>query len=357
MARAAGLLQRRARTRSPSRPHCYSLEQAHDESDVNAGAGVQPGAPSPRIVVFSPDPLLSISIERQSAGADEIHVHPAGQGVWVARMASELGAHTLLCGFAGGETGAVVRNLLASTSGEVCFVQSAQPTGSYINDRRSDSPGLIAHAPSGPRSRHEVDELVSRTCAAAVGADALVVCNPYPAETFPAEAYAELVADVRALGVRVLVDLSVPRLDAALEGSPDLVKLNDWELAEAVCGPVDGPRFADAAESLRARGAGTVLVTRGMESAVAFTSHGALEIVPPRFARGHGEGCGDAMMGALAVALGSGAALEDALTLGAAAGAANFLRRGLGSASHTVVSELLAKVVVRPYEGIGAAAG
>jgi 1-phosphofructokinase len=315
------------------------------------------GAPEPRIVVFSPDPLLSIAIERQLPSGDEIHLQPAGQGVWVARMASELGARTVLCRFAGGETGAVVRDLLASSASEVTLVRSAQPTGSYVSDRRPQSPVLVAHAPSGARSRHEVDELVSLTCAAAVGADALVVCNPYPAETFPADAYAELVADVRALGVPVLVDLSVPSLDSALEGAPDLVKLNDWELAEAVCGPVDGPLLAEAAESLRVRGAATVLVTRGIDSAVAFTSQGALEILAPRFARGHGEGCGDAMMGALAVAIGSGTPLAEALALGAAAGAANFLRRGLGTASGTAVRELLREIVVRPYELSAAIAG
>ena len=45
-------------------------------------------------------------------------------------------------------------------------------------------------------------------------------------------------ADVRGNGTPVLVDLSSPRLDSALTGGPDVVKLNDWELAEYVCGPV-----------------------------------------------------------------------------------------------------------------------
>jgi 1-phosphofructokinase len=329
-----------------------SGSRSHNSPDRLAGAGN-----GPRVVVFSPDPLLSIFIERQPDGGDEIHVHPAGQGVWVARMASELGGRPLLCGFSGGETGAVMRGLLDSTSGDTRLVASAQPTGSYVADRRAEERIVIAHAPSGPRSRHEIDALLSVTCAASVGAGALVLCNPYPADTFPAEGYAELVADVRALGILVLVDLSSPRLDAALEGAPDLVKLNDWELAEIVCGPVDGPRLAKAAATLRARGATTVIVTRGMESAVAFTADGALEVIPPAFARGHREGCGDAMMGAIAVSLGSGAPLEDALALGAAAGAANFLRRGLGTASAQVVHELREQVVVRPYEPVGAAIG
>jgi 1-phosphofructokinase len=61
-----------------------------------------------RIVVFGPDPLLSVVIEERAAGGDEIHLHAAGQGVWVARMAAELGGAPVLCGFVGGETEAVV---------------------------------------------------------------------------------------------------------------------------------------------------------------------------------------------------------------------------------------------------------
>jgi len=312
-------------------------------------------ADSPRIVVFGPDPLLAVALEERPGGGDEIHLHAAGQGVWVARMAAELGALPVLCGFAGGETGVVVRRLLEDVAGERRLVDSAQPTGSYVADNRADERRVVAHAVAGPRSRHEVDELLSITCAAALGADALVVCNPYPAEGFPAPAYAELVTDVRASGTPVLVDLSTPRLDAALEGAPDLVKLNDWELAEYVCGPVDGPRLEAAAGRLRDAGAGVVVVTRAGDPAVAFTAEGAWEIAPPRFERGHQQGGGDAMMGALATALGRREPLLDALRLGAAAGAANFLRRGLGSASRAVVEELVGQVDVRPYVRVAAA--
>ena len=82
----------------------------------------------------------------------------------------------------------------------------------------------------------------------------LVICNPYPREALPLEIYGNLVADVRANGTPVLVDLSSPRLDSALEGGPDLVKINDWELAELRRGP---GRRARAAAGRRASGCAT----------------------------------------------------------------------------------------------------
>ena len=215
-----------------------------------------------RVTVFGPHPLLMVTIERRG-DEDDVHLHAGGQGVWASSMAGRLGAWPVLCGFTGGETGAVVAGLLASQPGERRMVASEAPTGCSVVDRRSGVRRLVAVRLSGPPSRHELDELVSATCAAALESEVLLVCNPFPADALPPETYATLVSDVRANGTRVLVDLSAPRLDAALEGRPDLVKVNDWELAEYVRGPVDGPRLRTAAERLRAAGARAVLVTRG----------------------------------------------------------------------------------------------
>jgi fructose-1-phosphate kinase PfkB-like protein len=56
------------------------------------------------------------------------------------------------------------------------------------------------------------------------------------------------------------------------------------------------------------------------------------------------------MMGALAAAWAQGAGFEDAVVTGAAAGAATFLRQGLGSAAREVVEELRGAVRVEPFD-------
>ena len=53
------------------------------------------------------------------------------------------------------------------------------------------------------------------------------------------------------------------------------------------------------------------------------------------------------MMGALAACMAAGRDWEETLRIGAAAGAANFLRHGLGSASRTVVDDLTPRVELR----------
>lgn len=309
-------------------------------------------SPGGKVAVFGPNPMLSITIEQlTAAGGDEIHLHAAGQGVWVARMAAELGARAALCGFIGGETGAVLRPLLEQSPIELRLVETREESGCYLHDRRDGERQPIAQSASLPASRHEIDDLFSRSCAAALDADVLALCGPYPSEMLPLEIYGNLVADVRANGTPVVVDLSPPRLDSALEGKPELVKINDWELAKFIEGPVDTEeKMRRAAEQLLERGAEAAIITRAEEPAMVVRGDEAWTLIPPRFERGSREGCGDSMMGGLAACMANDTEWEEMLRLGAAAGAANFLRHGLGSGDRSVIEDLARRIELRPLD-------
>jgi 1-phosphofructokinase len=299
----------------------------------------------PRVTIFGPHPILAITIERRGTDEDDIHVHPGGQGVWDARMAGEMGAHTILCGFCGGETGTLLKPLLGELPGETRCVETAASSGSWVIDRRSGEREMVAFALSDPPSRHEIDDLFSVTCAAAINSKVLIVCGPLPTDALPLELYGRLVTDVRAYGTKVIVDLSPPRLNSALEGAPDLVKLDAWQLAEFVEGPVsEASELRSAAERVLEQGARAVIVTRGGDPALVLRDGHAWELVPPRFEEGASEGSGDSMVGAMASAMARGLGWEDTLLLGAAAGAANFLRHGLGTGSRGVVEDLVKRV-------------
>ena len=291
-------------------------------------------------------------LEREGSDRDAVLFSAGGQGVWVARAAAELGAVPALCSFIGGESGELLRGLLERLPGERCLVPTATASGCYVTDRRSGKLQVLSTTLSDPPSRHELDDLFSRTCSEAIKCGWLVVTNPFPGDALPLELYRDLVADARANGCRALVDLSTPRLDRALEAKPDLVKLNDWELAEFVRGPVSGPALRVAAEGLRDRGAQSVIVTRGEQPALVLHNEDAWWLRGPRFDRGFREGCGDAMLGAIVALWSNGASFERSLLTGAAAGAANFLRHGIGGASRELIEELTDRVALTPVEGL-----
>jgi len=302
-----------------------------------------------KVTVFGPHPMLSITVEAlTSEGGDEFHLHAAGQGVWVARMAAELGAKPILCGFIGGESGSVLGPLLERMDVDLRLVETTEASGCYLHDRRGGEREPLAQSASLPPSRHEIDELFSSAVAAAIDSDVLALCGPYPGEALPLEIYGSLVADARENGTPAVVDLSPPRLDSALEGGPELVKINDWELARFVEGPVDTTERTRAALlKMLDAGARAAIVTRAGEPAMVVRDEEAWELIPPRFERGSREGCGDSMMGALAACMAAGMEWEEMLRTAAAAGAANFLRRGLGSGSREVVEDLAKKVELR----------
>jgi 1-phosphofructokinase len=301
----------------------------------------------PRVTIFAPDPLLSVAVEARGR-EDELHLHAGGQGVWVARMAAEMGATPVLCSFLGGETGELLLPLLTRIRGELRITPTAGSSGSYVVDRRHGERNLLASSLRPALHRHEIDDLVSATVAAALGSSLLVLCNPYPAEGLPDEVYSRISTDAKRAGIPVLVDLSSPRLDRTLASCPNLVKLNDWELAEYVNGPVDGPLLLEAACALLDAGALTVAVTRADAPILVVSEHfEPLEIVPPPFTSGYREGCGDAMMGAVAAAWARGVSPRQSLMLGAAAGSVNFLRRGLGSGRRATIEELATTIVTR----------
>src|SRR4051812_4695328 len=105
-----------------------------------------------RIAIFAPSTHLSVTLE-STAGNDELHIHPAGQGFWVARMLTVLGEEPVLCTPIGGETGVALRALLGMLPVDGLLACSTA-NGSYVHDRRSGDREIVAAFPSVPLDRH-----------------------------------------------------------------------------------------------------------------------------------------------------------------------------------------------------------
>jgi 1-phosphofructokinase len=306
------------------------------------------------LVVFAPSPLLTITVEAPDTPTQEIHLHAGGQGFWVARMAALLGAKVTLCCALGGESGAVLRGLIARENVELLDVECHAPNGVYIHARRDGSVReQFARTESGRLSRHEADELYGLALSAALDAGVALLTGVDPPTVLDSEIYRRLAGDLRSNGVRVIADLAGSSLKAALAGGLDLLKISEEEvLAEALTRSSDTEDLLKALERLHEDGAETVLISRAAEPALVLDgAHGRyLELMGPRVETLEPRGTGDSMFAALGASLADGQELDLALRLAMAAGALNATRHGLGTGTRQQIQRLSHHITIKELD-------
>ena len=299
------------------------------------------------VATVAPNLVVTVTVEAVEA-ADEIHIHAGGQGFWVARMIGLLGVNSKIFAPLGGETGQVLRGLLAAENVDAQAVSVDQRNGSYIDDRRSGERLRLAEVTGGTLTRHEEDDLYGAALAAGISCHVAVLTGPQPSNAVSHAFYQRLAADLRANGVFVVADLVGDALDAALAGGVDLLKISDEELLDT--GRIrdrDIDAVSAALSTLKDDGACNVLVSRADEPALALLDDQLIEVTPPRFEELDSKGAGDSMTAAIAAACAREMELGEAIRLGTAAGSLNVSRRGLGSGRREDIEKLAHEVGVR----------
>lgn len=305
-----------------------------------------------RTLVFAPSPLLTVTVEDRG-GEPDLHVHAGGQGVWQAWTIASLDVPVTLCAAVGGETGHVLRGLLQRDDIELVLVDMAARNGGYVHDRRSGDRTSLVEIPAEALSRHDLDDLYEATLRAGMQCGVAVLSGPSDDRTVPADVYRRMAADLASVGGQVVADLSGERLNAALAGGLSFVKVSHHELIDDGRADSDKPgELVKAMLRLREDGARAVLVSRADEPALALLdadSDDVLEVHVPPLHPQDSRGAGDSMTAAVAAALTGGSDLSAAVQLGAAAGALNVTRHGLGTSAGGGARELAELVRLRQH--------
>lgn len=299
-------------------------------------------------MVFAPTPQLTVTLDQPSA-EPEMHLHPGGQGVWQARMITCLGTRVVLCSSLGGEIGQVLEPLMASEGVDLKVVRRESSNGGYVHDRRSGSRTELADVPGHPLSRHDLDELYNLALGEGLAAAVSVLSGPSKASLVPPDIYRRLAADLGNNGSRVIADLSGEHLSAILAGGLTFLKVSHEELIR------DG-RAADDSEdelvaalhALHAQGAESVVVSRAEKTALALIDGEVSEVHMPRLEAADPRGAGDSMTAGVAAVLATGGDLALAVRTGAAAGALNVTRHGLGTGRIDAIHGLVDRVRLAP---------
>ncbi|MFF6840224.1 1-phosphofructokinase family hexose kinase [Streptomyces tanashiensis] len=267
---------------------------------------------------------------------------PGGKGLNVARVLGALGYETVATGFAGGATGATLRDLLATTPVRDELVETAGPTRRTVavvdtasgDTTQLNEPGPNVTAAEWNAFRTRFTELLD-------GTRAVALCGSLP-PGIHVGAYAELIRLARTAGVPVLLDTSGEPLRRGIAARPDLVKPNAEELAQ-LTGAREPHR---ATRDARRRGAHAVISSLGPEGLLAATPEGLWRAAPPAAVKGNPTGAGDSAVAGLLSGLVDGAPWPDRLIRAVALSAATVLSPVAGEFDATAYEELLTRVKV-----------
>lgn len=254
---------------------------------------------------------------------------PGGGGINVARVIAELGRPALPIYLAGGATGAVLDELVAS--------RGFQPRRIAIRDHTRVSHAVYERSsgleyrfvPEGPFVRD--DEWPGVLAALdALDFDYCVASGSLP-RGVPDDIYVEVARIVARKGARLILDTSGAALKVAVAaGGLYLVKPSLGEL-EALAGRELRDERAQEEEALAIVRKGVVdilAVTLGHEGAVLATRDGVRRLRPPNVVARSAVGAGDSFVGGMTFALAEGRSAEDAFVFGLAAGTAAVLTPG-----------------------------
>ncbi|MEV7504387.1 1-phosphofructokinase family hexose kinase [Streptomyces sp. NPDC093018] len=273
----------------------------------------------------------------------EVIERPGGKGVNVGRVLAALGHEVTVTGFAGGGTGAAVREGLAKAAGLadalVPVAGATRRTIAVVDEHSGDTTQL--NEPGPQIAPAEWAAFLDRYAELLSGASAVALCGSLPPGV-PVGAYAGLIRTARSLGVPVLLDTSGEPLRRGVAARPDIIKPNADELAE-LTGSHDPLR---ATESARRRGAHTVIASLGPNGLLASTPEGRWRVIPPAHEHGNPTGAGDSAAAGLLSGLLDQLPWPDRLTRAVALSVATVRSPTAGDFDRAVYERLLARLSV-----------
>ncbi len=289
--------------------------------------------------------------------AIEAHTTAGGKGVNVARALKQLGRPVIATGLAGGPTGGRILELLVEEAilNDFTRIREESRTNLSVVDPTSGDQTEINER--GPVvGSDEIEHFLEKLRYIARGAAFCVIAGSVPPGVDPG-VYGQLTAELRELGVPVLLDTDGEPMRAGLRAEPAVVAPNATEAEEAV-----GHEFADEADvslglgSLIEMGAREAIITREA-GCVAICGEGIdrrryeVEIEPLEPIAGVGSG--DAFVAGYVAARYENASASECLAYGVACGAESTQHFGAGNLDPDAVERLLERVSVRELDVAG----
>lgn len=274
-----------------------------------------------------------------------------GKGINVSRALLALGVESRAFVLLGSENGEELADRLREDG---LSLSSLVVSGRIRENRTLHAVGGgETHAPgrSSLDPRDRMEELRECLFGLTERGDLLLLSGSLP-ELCDPEGIMDILLDLCARGVRIALDSRSFSADALARLRPSLIKPNAEELSALAGRPIRTRWEAlRAAEQLRRRGVGAVLVTRGGEGALLSCDTGSFYARPPKINVRSTVGAGDSSLAGFLAAEAEGRTPAECLRYAVACGSAACLREGTLPPRRQDAEELLNQITVEELYG------
>ncbi|MBM3107898.1 1-phosphofructokinase [Pseudomonas sp. P66] len=299
-----------------------------------------------KILTLTLNPALDLTVSLETLHSGVVnrsqaqHSHAAGKGLNVAQVLADLGHSVTVGGFLGADNLQPFESLIARRGFADCFVRVPGETRCNIKLVEADGRVTDINGPGPQVDAHACEQLLSKLSHIAPGHDAVVVAGSLPRGLSP-QWLQQLLAQLKAMGLKVALDSSGEALREGLKSAPWLVKPNTDELGEVLGSSVHS--FAEqhaAAGQLLAQGVEHVVVSQGEHGVNWFQAGGALTAVPPTVKVASTVGAGDSLLAGMVHGLLSATTGEHTLRLATAIAAQAVTQIGFGINDRAQLAQL-----------------
>jgi len=254
-----------------------------------------------------------------------------GKGCNVARALKTLGETPVVSGWVGGFSGQFIENELRQEYIQTAFIHTnfESRTCTSILDREKQTMTEIYEI-GEPVPLEKIDELREYISTNIGKYQAITLSGSMPPGV-PADFYAELIEIARKENVLTFLDSSGDALRKGIEAGPFFVKPNETEAKSLLGLQSDGSvDFSQIATELSTKYATNILLTLGVNGAIAAKNKDVFVVKNPQVAAKSAVGSGDCTLAGLAHSFLQELSFEEAVICGIAAGTANTLMIGAG---------------------------
>ncbi len=277
-----------------------------------------------RTLTLTLNPCIDRTLWVEDFGQEPVRIEQmsGGKGINVARVLTALGEDCIAVTYSGGESGKIFAELAqAEGINLLCIPVQGETRTVDTYARLSDYSQQVIKRNGPVLHEQELNAIRKAVLDLLPGCAVMAVCGSASCAG-GAELVRELIIAAKAMGVRTLLDSNGEALIEGTEALPDVLKINENELAQLL-GPSNDPLHGEAVRLTTEKGIGRVLLTLGERGCAQFLWEQSSFCPAPRIECINAVGSGDCFTAAWLHAQIRGFSDDGALLLASAAGAAN----------------------------------